>query len=547
AVRELDALTELCTDPADKLAIRISDFVAWAEQLSDDLDLYERVRVLSDRPSTGALRIGAVGNWSVSVSEIREQGVAVGALIDAALVRLKDSTIEALASRVRRFALDSAELRRSTGRVTFDDLLVLARDLLRNSPSARTALQNHYQRLLIDEFQDTDPIQVELAVLLGSLDPPGHWQGMELDPGRLFFVGDPKQSIYRFRRADIHMYLKAADTIDTDGHVQLSTNFRSSEPIIDWLNGVFEELIDPQDAGQSHYEALAAGPRESALAGAPVTLLGATELPDANVLELREAEANEVAYAIQAILHDKWQVDVGGVRPAVASDITILLPDRKSVGALERALGSAGIPFRTDSIGNVYRTSEVRDLMATLRAIDDPNDELSIVTALRSPIYGCGDDELYQYASATHSAWNYQEFANTSPPGLVLDGLTHMSELHQLRQHTSPDQLIARVLSDRRCFEAAFAHRRPRDTWRRYRFILDQARAFAETEAGDLRRFLAWVNIHSSEQSNVSETVIPETDEDAVRIMTIHSCKGLEFPIVICSGLATAKSKSIQV
>src|SRR5699024_10225248 len=111
----------------------------------------------------------------------------------------------------------------------------------------RQSLRRRYQRLLLDEFQDTDPIQVELAVLIASSDDHAatkEWWDVPVDPGRLFFVGDPKQSMYRFRRADIAMFLKARDEVG--GRIeQLTTNFRTLKPILDWVNHTFAQLIQP--------------------------------------------------------------------------------------------------------------------------------------------------------------------------------------------------------------------------------------------------------------------------------------------------------------
>ena len=126
-------------------------------------------------------------------------------------------------ARLAAFTLDSAEERRASGRLEFHDLLVRARRLLRHDthgPDVRTALRERYQRLLIDEFQDTDPIQVELAALLACGDPGAGgvpWAETDPDPGRLFFVGDPKQSIYRFRGADISTFLEGPGLDRTPG------------------------------------------------------------------------------------------------------------------------------------------------------------------------------------------------------------------------------------------------------------------------------------------------------------------------------------------
>jgi ATP-dependent exoDNAse (exonuclease V) beta subunit len=121
----------------------------------------------------------------------------------------------------------------------------------------------------------------------------------------------------------------------------------------------------------------------------------------------------------------------------------------------------------------------------------------------------------------------------------VARGFSWLAELHRQRLWLSPSQVLERILRDRRFFELGAAQRRPRDLWRRLRFVLDQCRAWEEAGGVTLRGYLRWVEGQSGEGSRVIETVLPESDDDAVRILTIHGAKGLEFPVVVLSGLTT--------
>ena len=163
-----------------------------------------------------------------------------------------------LGSAIRTFTLESARARQSEGQLEFHDLLVLARALLRDpdhGPAVRATLHDRYDRLLLDEFQDTDPIQIELAVRIAAADPRStaagteRWDEVDVAPGHLFVVGDPKQSIYRFRRADIATFLRAAERFGAEGGgvVELTANFRTVEPIIDWVNHTFAALMGEGD------------------------------------------------------------------------------------------------------------------------------------------------------------------------------------------------------------------------------------------------------------------------------------------------------------
>src|ERR671910_135716 len=398
-----------------------------------------------------------------------------------------------------------------------------------SATTVRAALHRRYQHLLIDEFQDTDPIQIELAVLIAA---PGTdvgeapWDEIEPRPGHLFFVGDPKQSIYRFRRADISLFLRAAERFGHDGRrLSLTTNYRSGRSIIDAVNAVFGELIQHETRGgapsQPGYEPFVAV-RPDPPSGPPVSVLGRmahTDQPRAD--EVRARESAGVAATIRRALGEGWPVDRSADpdrpdwQPARAGDITILVPTRLSLPALEDALTDAGIAYRAESASLVYASRLVRDLLLTLRAIDDPSDELSVVAALRSPLFGCGDDDM------------------------VGGGLAYLREMHGLRRWRSPSGLVDQVARDRRLLELGEAEGRPRDAWRRLRFVLDQARAWTDATHGYLRQYLEWVGQQTAEGSRVAEAVLPETDDDAVRIMTVHAAKGLQFPITIVAGLST--------
>ena len=259
--------------------------------------------------------------------------------------------------------------------------------------------------------------------------------------------------------------------------------------------------------------------------------------------ELREREAADVAGVIVRAIDEGWSVDdgAGGWRPARLGDITVLVPSRTSLPFLEAELESAGVSFRAESSSLVYATRAVRDLLMVLRAIDDPSDSLRILSALRTPLLACGDDDLFRFKVERRGRWNYLASQPDTVPAddPVRVGLEYLRGLHDQRFWTAPSQLLDQVARDRRVWELGFAGGRPRDVWRRVRFVIDQARAWSEAAGGNLRQYLRWVELQTAEGGRVAESVLPETDDDAARIMTIHSAKGLEFPITILSGMST--------
>ncbi|HXY95019.1 MAG TPA: UvrD-helicase domain-containing protein, partial [Acidimicrobiia bacterium] len=542
---EVCSLGGACTDPDDKLVAALEEHAAWLDRLLQAPDEYERLRLLTDGVPKFRVTSGRKGNWPAScdvdsvrrrVADVREHAAAITRTVTAA-------TIRRLAWEIAQFTLREADERRRSGRLEFHDLLVLSRAVLRDARhgwEVRRRLRARYTHLLLDEFQDTDPIQCDLAALLASADPDARehrWDEIGVDPGRLFVVGDPKQSIYRFRRADIAAFLRARSAFGAAPR-HLTRNFRSTYPVIEFVNHVFRDLIVAEPESQPEYVALVPV-RGAAPSGPSTVLLGVEphdDAPRAGVL--REREAADVAAAVNTALAEGWPVayqDADGEeawRPCRPGDIAVLLPARTSLGHLEDALDAAGIPYRAETSSLVYGTREIRDLLLVLSAVDDPTDELAVVSALRSPVLGCGDDDLYTFRVEHGGHWNHQAPLPDSLPAdhPVGEAMRALATWHHARLWLAPSELLDLVVRERRVLELGFVHGRPRDLWRRVRFVIEQARAFTEAEGGSLRDFLRWADLQGSEGARVVETVLPETDDDAVRILTVHGAKGLEFP-----------------
>lgn len=447
---------------------------------------------------------------------------------------------------LRRFALDFADERKAAGEVEFQDLLVLARDLLRDSLFARDHFRERYSHILIDEVQDTDPLQAELAMFLAEDVPhgvdsagrPNDWQDVRAAAGKLFIVGDAKQSIYRFRRADIRQ-VKLMQELVGGSNVLLTRNFRSQPPIIDWVNHVFAQWMEESE-GQAKYSPLAAGPGHGE---SPLVRYIGEEIA-ANIDEVRRKEADAIARTIQAAIDQHWQVrseDNGAEsRPVRYQDVCVLMPRRTGLDALEFAFETAGIPYRLDSAGLIYESQEARDLLNCLAAIDDPTDQVSVVAALRSPALACSDADLLEFVEAG-GQFDYMA-EDDAPTGYTSDALAVLRDFHEHRRWTSPAALIEEFVRKRRLMELALDARQWRGRWMRYRFLIDRARAFAASGESSLRAYISWTARQREEQARARETAVPESDEDAVRVMTVHGAKGLEFPILVLAGLNADRS-----
>ena len=241
---------------------------------------------------------------------------------------------------------------------------------------------------------------------------------------------------------------------------------------------------------------------------------------------------------------DGWAVrddKTGDWRPARWSDVAVLLPARTSLRALERALERDGIPYRAETSSLVYGTGEIRDLLMVARAVEDPTDSLAVVAALRTAAFGCGDDDLYVWRHTHGGRWDHQRPCR--------DGAG--------RAHRRPGPLVA----GRRCTGSGCGCRPARSSsascgnagsWRWRSCTPGPGTCGAgcgssSTSAGPGRRPAArrcgsiWrgSSLQSAEGARVIETVLPETDDEAVRILTVHGAKGLEFPITVLSGMTT--------
>jgi ATP-dependent exoDNAse (exonuclease V) beta subunit len=541
-----EAAAELvhCTDHTDKLALHIVEKLDGVRaRLTAGGTELELLQLLVDEPKFN-VGVGQKPNWGGRIDEVRGALARAESARRTLIADVGAAALEDLLVAITGLTVRAAADRRREGRLEFHDLLVGARDLLRSRPDVSAGLGEQYRYLLIDEFQDTDPIQVELAVRIVSDDAGAGakpWMDLTFDPGRLFFVGDPKQSIYRFRRADIELFLSVRDRF-APAPLQLTANHRSVPGIIEWINALFQRLMGSGvDGMQPAYEDLVAVRPSQVSFGSrpPVVVIGGATDTSEPINTTREREAAELAQTIAQVRDEGWPVGEEG-RPARLADITILVPTRTGLAIVERALEERSIPYRLESSSLVYASSEVRDLLTVLRAVDDPTDEVSIAAALRSALFGCGDDDLLEYR-LHGGGWDYRAPppAELSAEHPVVAGQRSLAALHKERWWQDVSGLIERVTEDRWLLGLALDQPRHREAWRRLRFVADQARHFVDAFGGDLRRYLAWADLQCAEEARVTEIVLPETDDDSVRIMTIHAAKGLEFPVVVLTGLNT--------
>lgn len=258
---------------------------------------------------------------------------------------------------------------------------------------------------------------------------------------------------------------------------------------------------------------------------------------------VRSQEARDVSRIIATALHQGWQKEIGRAgsyhnQPISLSDICILITSRAPLPSLEKSLDAAGIEFRSEASSLVYSTQEVHDLLLTCRSLANTADEAALVAALRTPLFGCGDDDLLRWKSVG-GRWDW---FSDAPVGLgdsvTAAALNYLKSVWFELPSLNPGSLLSKIAVDRRVFEVSMDSPRHRDVWRRLRFVIDQAHAWYGEDRGDLRDYLEWALTQQEENARVAEAVLPEIGVNAVRIMTMHAAKGLQFPMVIVAGMS---------
>ncbi len=523
------------------------------------------------RKVSGASK-GSQADWDASgldenpVVSIRQRLESIDELARMTVAQVRDKALRRVLFHVDAFIRGEADRRRAAGVTTFQDLLTRARDLLRDNPEVRRRAHSRWQRLFVDEFQDTDPLQAEIAWFLCA--DPEHaevtdWRALRIVPGRLFIVGDPKQSIYRFRRADIAVYNEVYEQLAPKSggvRIELVQNFRSLAPVLAWVNDEFGTAMKGAPGIQATYIPLVAhedpalGQGEAHLPQGPSKAVDAVRgsiapgvtwrlgtIVEKPVSRVRGTEAADLGRAIRQIIDGGWLIrdrETKQLRPARFRDVCILMATRTGLQHIEVGLTAADVPYRGVGGALVAATAEIRDLIACLRAIHDPSDQVATVAALRSSAYACTDVDLLSWVDA-RGRFDYRtgplgrDAAVASP---VADGLASLHALHLARTGRSAAMTVEALAHERMLVVGTFLHRQPREAWRRVRLVVSQARTLANAGLPTLRDLVEWFDELLEKRADTTAQP-PEGDEDAVRLMTVHGAKGLEFPIVFLTGL----------
>ncbi|MGH9444047.1 MAG: UvrD-helicase domain-containing protein, partial [Thermoanaerobaculia bacterium] len=525
--RRAEELRERAQEARNPAAETLAEIVRWLSSLPDDLEGIRETRPWAPKIKfKSGWKEEAIDRWRKKeyepFLESLDDTVWWPMLVDL-LRRLVDdpaSYLAAVAKRKRRESL-----------LDFDDLLLTARDLLRRSAAARGYFRQRYSLLIVDEFQDTDPLQMEILLRLAHSEGGGEdWTKLAPQPGRLLVVGDPKQSIYRFRRADLETYTLVRDLLAADRQA-FTANRRSVAPLLEWINTVFSEVMAPP-----------VRPFEAPYS--PIEPAGNREIPDGRrILYLdppadwrsgekkwRKVEASSIA-AFLADAVEKKTIPVEGARPAGPGDVAILVRSNEAIGYFQEALAEAGLDAVIEGGLDFFRREEPAAVLSALQSIDNPEDKVALYASLKSFLFALSDEDLF-LAREEGAAFDYRRASLATGP--VREALDLLERLHRERENRPASETLLELFA---ATEASVKARSRRLGGLQAQANLHQVVSLARELEGNASSFGAVVRgLAAIGKTDASEPRAFEESTDAVRILTVHRAKGLEFPIVVLAG-----------
>ncbi len=475
---------------------------------------------------------GQVGNWITPVQRVKDLVKAVRTQLEAldgvgwnehddravaATVALRDVFQDACARYDER--------KRRLGALDYLDLEIMARDLLLAHPATAAEYQSRFRHLLVDEFQDTNPIQVEIISLLAGDGAVSR-----------FYVGDAQQAIYSFRGGDVRAFKRTRAALEGTGSVlPLSRSFRSHSGIVNAINAIFQDVFgEATEDYQAEFEQLY--PREGTPPpGHSVTVMTVAPPQDgSNADDCTRFEAHLIAREIKSILQEGrpvWDGRTASWRPAEPGDIAIILRRFTKVGLFEDALGRAGLPHESQQGAGFFQRPEIRDLTNLLAWLAEEDDQIPLMGALRSPLFMLDDATLLRLRMPPRpfilALGDPQGFDPAETARLhAVHGI--LERLRGLAARESIDVLLAEALA-LTGFEASWAALPGGD--RAVANIRKLVRMAQALRSRSLDEFVDYL-VRRRDDLDTREAQGTLDESNAVRLLTVHGAKGLQFPIV---------------
>jgi len=435
------------------------------------------------------------------------------------------------------------ELRYKNSYLNFQDLLMKTLELLKENPEVRQYFQNKYKCLLVDEFQDTDPIQAEIVFYLTGEDlKEKDWKKLVPKKGSLFVVGDPKQSIYRFRRADIDIYNLVKELIVKSGGevLNLTSNFRSLKAIGDHLNPIFENVFLEEStvyqAAFAPLETIRENKRDTSFGVRQINIPSEYSKKDEVVVKDAENIAKLIKYYIDngiKISRAQEEIDEGIGEEVQYKDFMILLRYKDNMETYARTLEEYGIPVTMTGSSSLSQSIEIIELYKLLRLLNDPENQVLLVAVLRGLFFGISDNSLYQFKKNN----GYFSFFSEAPDLLEQGDKNMFNEAFErlgtyygwIRKY-SPAVAVEKILSDIGLIPYSLVIEDGQCRSGDIYFILERIRKLEADGVTNFSSIIKQLGVLLS--SKIEDELNISPIDNSVRLMNLHKAKGLEAPIV---------------
>jgi ATP-dependent helicase/nuclease subunit A len=456
------------------------------------------------------------GDRAVAYEEARH------AVEQAALDEAASRDRELLQELLERFAEAYADEKARESVLDFEDLQLLARDLLRDNESIREREAGRFRSIMVDEFQDTNRLQCELIDLLAR------------DDAELFFVGDEFQSIYGFRHADVRVFRERRARAQQ--LLPLTLNYRSRPEVLAAVNALFGSHF-----GDEFQPLAAAAEFPDPVFGHPVELLVTDKASyRESGVHWRRAEARVIATRVREL------VDTGA---AIAGEIVVLFAAGTDAELYEQELRRADLPTYRATGKGYFGQQQVVDLLAYLRLLQNRYDDRALLTVLASPFVGVSNDGLALLRRVASRRPLYSGMERSLPPGLserderVFRAFRQRYErLASAMPRLSLERLCERIVSEHDYDLAVLAQWDGKRRYANMRKLARLARSYEELRGQDVEGFVRFVADQEALGARELEAVAEEEGADAVRLLTIHAAKGLEFKVVIVADAGRDKA-----
>lgn len=551
-----------CSDPSDKMALvreevlHLVGSIAAADGDKAKIELAEKLR-----RTVSSLRGGSKAKWADDDLALIRGGLSrLRHMLDEVPGGAFDRTVSEIDHRALAFTRclitlygEAAEAygqeKAEGGHLDFEDLLIGARDLLEHHTGVRAKLQRRMRYLLVDELQDSALIERGIILPMVRDEEVFRKSGVErIVPGKLFVVGDDKQSIYRFRGAEVTMFRDFTDRMEAEGEVvELDVSFRTVPRGVAFANDFFGRLLGREKKRrpyENRYLDLKANRREDEEfleVMIPQCVSGET------AAEARSREARMIAGRIEEMVGGEenlvYDAERRGWRPVRHGDIAVLFRAMTAANIYEHAFREAGVPYYIIAGRGFYRAQEIMDMLTMLRAIERPRDRVALVGALRSPLFGISDETLFfmtrlgSVREGLERAEEVPHLTDDQRRGLIA-AREILAELAAMKNRMPISRFLEEILRRTGYDAVLLAQFMGRQKYANVEKLIDVARSFEDKGLFTLDDFLRYIEEFVSVEARESERAAEEEASNVVKMMSVHRAKGLEFPVVFVADMS---------